>query len=139
MIEKVKVVDRELVEAFARLVPQLSQAPPPGEPELTEIVGAPGSTLLVARIEGTIVGALALTIYRIPTGLQARIDDVVVDDSARGKGIGEALSHEAIRLARVAGAKAVSLTSHPSREAANRLYQRLGFSRRETNVYHHKL
>ncbi|HEY5936604.1 MAG TPA: GNAT family N-acetyltransferase [Kofleriaceae bacterium] len=138
-IEKVKAVDAELVAAFARLVPQLSQASPPGERELTEIVGAPGSTLLVARDGGTIVGALALTIYRIPTGLQARIDDVVVDGSVRGKGIGEALSHEAIRIARVAGAKGVSLTSHPSREAANRLYQRIGFSRRETNVYHYKL
>ena len=139
MIECITVVDREIVEAFARLVPQLSTAPPPTEHELAEIAGAPGSTLLVAREGGTIIGALALTIYRTPTGLHARIDDVVVETAARGKGIGEALSHEAIRIARVAGAKAVSLTSHPSREAANRLYQRMGFQRRETNVYHYKL
>lgn len=139
MIEKVSIVDAELVAAFARLIPQLSSSPPPGERELSEIVAAPGSTLLVAREAGAIVGALALTMYRIPTGFHARIDDVVVDDSLRGRGIGEALSHEALQIARLAGAKGVSLTSHPAREAANRLYQRLGFVRRETNVYHYKL
>jgi ribosomal protein S18 acetylase RimI-like enzyme len=80
-----------------------------------------------------------LTLYRIPTGLQARIDDVVVDGAARGRGIGEALSREAIRIAREAGARNVSLTSRPAREAANRLYQRIGFQRLDTNVYRYPL
>jgi len=95
--------------------------------------------VLIARDAGAIVGALTLTLYRIPTGLQARIDDVVVDGAARGRGIGEALSREAIRIAREAGARNVSLTSRPAREAANRLYQRIGFQRLDTNVYRYPL
>lgn len=138
-IERITRVDDELVASFARLLPQLSQATPPGKSELDAIVTAPGSSLLAARDGATIVGLLTLHIYRIPTGLQAQIDDVVVDDTMRGRGIGEALSRRAIEVARDAGARAVNLTSHPRREAANRLYQRIGFERRETNVYRYKL
>ena len=135
MIHHVTTVDDALVEAFARLQPQLSKSKPSDRDALVAIVAQPGCRLLVARDAGQIIGTLTLTLYRIPTGLQARIDDVIVDDAARGKGIGEALSQHAIALAREAGAKAVSLTSRPSREAANRLYARLGFQRVETNVY----
>jgi ribosomal protein S18 acetylase RimI-like enzyme len=135
VITRVDAVSGEAVEAFARLVPQLSRtAPPPSRAELEEVVA--GETLLVAHDDGgEIVGALTLVCYRIPTGLRARIEDVVVDASARGRGIGKALTLEAIAIARDAGARSVELTSHPSREAANRLYRRLGFEPRETNVY----
>lgn len=129
--------DDELVAALGRLLPQLSQARPPTREELAEIIA--GATLLVAREGDAVLGSMTLTLYRIPTGLQARIDDVVVDDAARGRGIGEALSREALRIAREAGARSVSLTSRPSREAANRLYVRLGFERLETNVYRYRL
>jgi ribosomal protein S18 acetylase RimI-like enzyme len=135
MIELVTTVDDELVEAFARLLPQLSKAPPPDRAALETIVAQPGTRLLVARDAGRIIGTLTLTFYRIPTGLQSRIDDVIVDDAGRGKGIGEALSRHAVELARAAGAKNVTLTSRPSREAANRLYLRIGFKQIETNVY----
>ena len=135
MIELVTEVDGALVAAFSRLLPQLSKAPPPDRATLAAIVAQPGARLLVFRENATILGTLILTLYRIPTGLQARIDDVVVDDAARGKGVGEALSRRAIDIARDAGAKNVTLTSRPSREAANRLYQRLGFIPVETNVY----
>ena len=135
MIERATTVDDALVEAFARLQPQLSGSPVADRSALEAIVAQPGCRLLVARDAGHIVGTLTLTLYRIPTGYLARIDDVIVDDAARGKGIGEALSKYAIEVAREAGAKAVSLTSRPSREAANRLYVRLGFQRIETNVY----
>lgn len=135
MIERITTVDDALVTAFARLVPQLSKSPPPDRAALEAIVAQPGARLLVARDAGAIVGTLIVTLYRIPTGVQARIDDVVVDDSGRGKGIGEALSRRAIELAREAGAKSITLTSRPSREAANRLYVRLGFAPVETNVY----
>jgi ribosomal protein S18 acetylase RimI-like enzyme len=92
--------------------------------------------LLLARDdEGTIVGTLTLVLYRIPTGLRARIEDVVVDEAGRGQGVGEALTREAMRLAAEAGVRSVELTSHPTREAANRLYRRLGFEQRDTNVY----
>ncbi len=130
----------ELVEAFARLTPQLSSsAPPPGVAELTEIVDSPASHLLIARADdGRVVGSLTLVLFRIPTGMRAWIEDVVVDGEARGQGVGEALNRFAVDLAAQHGARSVDLTSRPSREAANRLYQRLGFVARETNVYRHQ-
>ena len=137
-IEIVEKPTTELVEALARLLPQLSSAPPPDSTAL-ETIMAGGSTVFVARVEGRIVGSLTLVLYRIPTGLKAWIEDVVVDEAARGHGVGEALSLAALEEARRHGAKAVSLTSRPSRQAANRLYQRIGFSPRDTNVYRHDL
>lgn len=130
-------VDEELVEAFARLVPQLSRSSPAtGRAELVEMVEAPGTHLLVARGDaGRIVGTLTLVVFRIPTGLRAWIEDVVVDESARGQGTGEALTQEALRIAGYVGARTVDLTSRPTREAANRLYRRLGFQLRDTNVW----
>ena len=89
--------------------------------------------------DGTLLGSLTLALFRIPTGLRAWIEDVVVDDAARGRGVGEELNRVALRRAAEAGATTVDLTSRPSREAANRLYQRLGFERRDTNVYRIKL
>jgi ribosomal protein S18 acetylase RimI-like enzyme len=132
-------VDDELVAAFNRLIPQLSQrAVVPTHDAIREIFEAPASSLLLARDDregGRIVGLLTLVVFRIPTGVRAWIEDVVVDDAVRGRGVGEALSQEAIRRAVGAGARTVELTSRPSREAANRLYQRLGFVRRDSNVY----
>jgi ribosomal protein S18 acetylase RimI-like enzyme len=129
-------VDDELVAAFAALIPQLSSSsPPPSAEELAEIVSSRDSVLYLARIDGRIVGSLTLAFYRIPTGLKAWIEDVVVDESARGQGVGEALNTTAIDEARRRGAKNVSLTSRASRESANRLYQRLGFKPSDTNLY----
>jgi ribosomal protein S18 acetylase RimI-like enzyme len=129
-------VDHDLVEAFARLIPQLSSSsPPPDRDALAAIVDNPGSVLFIAVHDGTIVGSLTLALYRIPTGVKAWIEDVVVDTAARGQGVGDALNRAAIDEARRRGAKNVSLTSRPSREAANRLYQRLGFERYDTNLY----
>ena len=130
----------ELVDAFARLVPQLSATTgPPGHEALEEIVGSSAITLLVARAEGTIVGTLTLAMFPIPTGFRAWIEDVVVDEAARGRGIGEALTTEAIGLARAAGAKTVDLTSRRSRTAAGRLYERAGFEERDTRVYRYRM
>jgi ribosomal protein S18 acetylase RimI-like enzyme len=135
-----EIVTDELVEAFARLIPQLSSSsPPPTADELAEIVAATDSVLFVARLDGRLVGALTLAFYRIPTGLKAWIEDVVVDEDARGSGIGEALSRVAIDEARRRRAKNVSLTSRPSREAANRLYRGIGFEQYETNLYRYQL
>jgi len=132
-------VDDELVTGFGVLIPQLSSSPPPTAQELREIVAAPDSVLFLARVDGRLAGSLTLAFYRIPTGLKAWIEDVVVDESARGQGVGEALNTAAIEEARRRGAKNVSLTSRASREAANRLYQRLGFEPYETNLYRLKL
>jgi ribosomal protein S18 acetylase RimI-like enzyme len=139
-VEAATEVTAELVEAIAGLVPQLSSSsPPPSPAELAEIVESPATTLLVARLPGgEIAGTLTLVVFRIPTGVRAWIEDVVVDDGARGRGVGEALNEEAIRQAVAAGARSVDLTSRPSREAANRLYRRLGFEVRDTNVYRHR-
>lgn len=139
-IEIATVVDDELVDAFARLIPQLSSSsPPPSAAMLSELVDAPDSVLFIARVDDTIVGSLTLAYYRIPTGLKAWIEDVVVDDAARGHGVGRLLNEAALDHARERGAKNVALTSRPSREAANRLYQRIGFVARETNVYRYDL
>jgi len=132
-------VDDELIAAFNRLVPQLSRGAAVPTPELIrEILEAPANTVLIARDDrdnGRIVGMLTLVVFRIPTGVRAWIEDVVVDEAVRGRGVGEALSQEAVRCAVELGARTVELTSRPSREAANRLYQRLGFVRRDSNVY----
>ena len=140
VIEVAHEATPELVEAFARLVPQLSKSsPPPSVTELAETVGSDASDVLVARLDGTIVGTLTLVVFRIPTGVRAWIEDVVVDDAARGHGVGDLLNRFALDLARQKGARTVDLTSRPSREAANRLYQRIGFVPRETNVYRFSL
>ena len=130
----------ELVAAMAALIPQLSKSnPPPTKAELGELVSSEASTMFIARVDGRIVGSLTLAMFRIPTGVRAWIEDVVVDDSARGHGVGEALNRAALDHAKVHGAITVDLTSRPSREAANRLYQRIGFVARETNIYRYTL
>jgi ribosomal protein S18 acetylase RimI-like enzyme len=136
VVERATEVTPELISAFELLIPQLSSSnPPPTSSDLQKIVSSDSSTLFVARVEGKIVGSLTLAIFRIPTGVRAWIEDVVVDSSARGHGVGEALNQAALAEARSNGAVTVDLTSRPSREAANRLYQRLGFVQRDTNVY----
>jgi ribosomal protein S18 acetylase RimI-like enzyme len=135
-------VTDELMAAFARLIPQLSSSnPPPTQAELAEIIHSPATVLFIARADdtGQIIGSLTLALFRIPTGLRAWIEDVVVDTAARGRGAGEALTRAALEHARQIGATTVDLTSRPSREAANRLYQRIGFELRQTNVYRFKL
>ena len=136
VIEIAQEATPELVEAMVRLLPQLSSsAPAPTTTEIDEIATSPATVLLVARLEGRIVGSLTLALFRIPTGIRAWIEDVVVDDLARGHGVGEALNRAALEIAAERGARTIDLTSRPSREAANRLYRRLGFQARETNVY----
>jgi ribosomal protein S18 acetylase RimI-like enzyme len=136
-ISEATTVDDGLLAAVAGLVAQLSRsAPAPGPGELAEIIESPATTFFVAHgADGGLVGILTLAVFRIPTGVRAWIEDVVVDESARGQGVGEALTDAALQVAAAAGARTVELTSRPSREAANRLYLRLGFARRDTNVY----
>lgn len=140
VVEKAREVTDELVVAFENLIPQLSSSnPAPSRDALADIIASPASVLFLARLDGHIVGSLTLATFRIPTGLRAWIEDVVVDASARGHGVGEALNRAALDEARNRGAATVELTSRPSREAANRLYQKLGFVQRDTNVYRYTL
>jgi ribosomal protein S18 acetylase RimI-like enzyme len=136
-VEIVTTLTPTIVDAVARLVPQLSRsAPPLSVEELGEIVASPATDLFIALSdEGDIVGMSTLAVFRIPTALRAWIEDVVVDDSARRQGVGEALTLAMVARARELGCATVDLTSRPSREAANTLYQKLGFDLRETNVY----
>lgn len=142
-IERVTEVTDELVEAFAMLIPQLSKSNPPPDAEmLASMVGSDSSMILIARdpaLENRIVGSMTLVTFTIPTGIRSWIEDVVVDGAARGRGVGEKLNRVALDYAREFGATTVDLTSRPSREAANRLYQRLGFQARETNIYRYSL
>ena len=137
-IDEVIKVNDEIVQAFQRLFPQLSPETPPGRTELEEVVALQDCAILVARdaAQGDkIVGTLTLAVYRVPNGKHAWIEDVVVDGPARRQGIGEALTLAAIERARSCGAKEVNLTSRPARQEANRLYQRMGFELRQTNLY----
>jgi ribosomal protein S18 acetylase RimI-like enzyme len=137
VVEEVVSVTGEVVEALQRLVPQLSATAPSPEAEtIRRIVESETTTLLVYRDDaGRIVGTLTLARFTTPTGRRAWLEDLIVEPDARGQGIGEALTREALRVAAENGARTVDLTSRPSREAANHLYRRLGFVERETNVY----
>ena len=133
-------VTDEVVEAFGRLLPQLSgSAPPLDRAAIAAIAASPAITLLVARSADAITGTLTLVMFRAPTGLRAWIEDVVVDESARGQGVGEALTLAAVRQAEAAGARTVDLTSRPSRVAAGRLYERVGFALRDSRVYRYSV
>ena len=126
----------ELREALAVLLPQLNPSLPiPSVEHLAAVVADPAVTLLTARDGSQIVGVAAVVVYMTPIWLKARIEDVVVDQAARGQGVGEALVKECIEVARSRGAGIVELHSARSREAANRLYPRLGFALRDSNVY----
>jgi ribosomal protein S18 acetylase RimI-like enzyme len=140
-VEELTEVTDEVVEAFGHLLPQLSRsARPMDRAAIARIAGSAGSTVLIARgDDGLIMGMLTLVMFRIPTGLRAIIEDVVTDDAARGQGVGTALTSEAIRIARGAGVRDVDLTSRPSRVAAGRLYEKLGFKIRDTRVYRYTI
>jgi ribosomal protein S18 acetylase RimI-like enzyme len=136
-VVEVSAITSELVDAFARLVPQLSKSSSaPTAADLEDVVTADDTHVLVAHDDdGRIIGTTTLVVFRIPTGVRAWIEDVVVDEAAGGKGVGKALTTHALDLARRHGAKTVDLTSRPSREVANGMYRSLGFEQRDTNVY----
>lgn len=135
-VEVISEITDEVVEAFGRLLPQLSgSAPPLDRAALEGIVSSPAITVLLARSSGVIVGSLTLVTFPLPTGIRAWVEDVVVEESARGQGVGGALTAAAVQRATAAGARTVDLTSRPSRAAAGRLYERAGFKLRDSRVY----
>jgi ribosomal protein S18 acetylase RimI-like enzyme len=139
VVGRVVEVSQADADALGRLLPQLSDAPAPSRSTLAAIATCPCTSLVLARLDTVVVGALTLVVFAIPTGVRAIVEDVVVDSSVRNRGIGSALVAEALRIAEQAGCRNVDLTSRPSREAANRLYARAGFVRRETNVWRREL
>lgn len=135
-IEELREVTDGVVDAFRRLIPQLSgSAEPLDAAAISGIISAPAVTILLAKNDDEIIGTLTLVTFPIPTAYRAWIEDVVVDDSARGQGVGMLLTEEALRVAKAAGARTVDLTTRPSRAAAGRLYERAGFTQRDTRVY----
>jgi ribosomal protein S18 acetylase RimI-like enzyme len=135
-IERATHADDELVVALARLLPQLnSNAPIPTRDDLALMLASPSTYLLNAR-DPDIVGTLTLTLYRTLIGLQGRINTVIVDTAARGRGIGEALSREAVRICRDAGARRITLSSRIDRDPAHRLYLRIGFELTGSRQFH---
>jgi ribosomal protein S18 acetylase RimI-like enzyme len=135
-IEELREVTDDVVEAFGRLLPQLSRsAKPLDAAAIRALVSSPAVTVLLARSDDKIIGTLSLVLFRIPTGVRAWIEDVVVDAAAGRQGTGTALVRAAVELARAAGARTVDLTTRPARVAAGNLYERAGFSQRETRVY----
>jgi ribosomal protein S18 acetylase RimI-like enzyme len=141
-IVRATTVTDELVDVLERLIPQLKlSVPPPARHELEALVSSESSILLLARYPdemAPVAGILTLIVYRVPTGIRAHVEDVVVDEGMRGKGIGEGLMRHALNMAREAGTDGVALTSNPRRGAANRLYQRLGFQPWQTNLSFYK-
>jgi ribosomal protein S18 acetylase RimI-like enzyme len=139
-VEAAALVDDDLCAAVDRLVPQLSRSsPPPSRAVLERIVTDDATTLFVARNDVGIVGMLTLATFQIPTGVRAWIEDVVVDTDARGSGVAAALVQAALERSAELGARTLDLTSRPDRAAANRLYVRMGFETRQTNVYRRTL
>ena len=139
-VDVVARVDADLTEAAARLVPQLStSARVPGQWELGQIVKEPGTALIVAREGRVIVGMLTLHTFRATTGIHAWIQDLVVDKAAKGRGVSELLTQEAVRLSAERGAHTTELASRPSRAGTGRLYERLGFELRQAQLYRHRL
>jgi ribosomal protein S18 acetylase RimI-like enzyme len=142
VVEVAVTMNRDIYDAFCRLIPALSStARIPSYEELEAVIVCPATHLFLAREQSRkkIIGSLTLVLFQIPTGFHAWIEDVVVDVEFRGAGVGKALCQSAIALATEAGARTVDLTSHPSREAANRLYKSFGFAIRDTNIYRYKV
>ena len=138
MVEIIEISEasNEILSQVNGLLPQLSKSASPLSLESLDILAKSESTNLFVAKEGKKVwGMLSLVLFPIPTGTKAWVEDVVVDSSARGKGIGKALMNHALKKVREKRGKSIDLTSRPSRETANNLYQSLGYQKRETNVY----
>jgi len=135
VIEVASAVDDELVDAVVTLLPQLSSSATFDRALLERVVASEAATLFVARLDGAIVGMATLVAYAIPTGLRGHIDDVVVDESTRGRGVARSLLEAMIARSAELGIRTLDLTSRPSRVAAIRLYESVGFVRRDTNTF----
>jgi len=135
-IRIVTEITDKIIEAFERLLPQLSSSVVlPDKEYLEKIIGSGATVLFIAEDNGQIVGTLSLVVYNIPTGTKAWIEDVVTDEAARGKGVARRLIESALEYARKLGIKKIDLTSSNDRVAAHELYRKTGFVKRDTSVF----
>lgn len=136
-IEQLTQIDESTQEAFKKLIPQLTgdENRYPTIEDLQKVIQSENTMVFVARENDRILGTTTLVLYRLPSGIKGWIEDVVVDEAARGKGVSVALMNHVLDVAREKGLQKVDLSSQPFREAANNLYQKLGFELRKTNVY----
>lgn len=137
IIERVTEIDEKTVKSFQYFIPELTNEKDriPTKKDLENVVSSPNTYLLIAKEEDNIIGTLTLVFYWVPSGIKTWIEDVIVSDNARGKGVATALMWHALNLARENGAEKVDLSSRPWRNAANNLYLKMGFEERDTNMY----
>lgn len=129
-----------LLEGVNRLLPQVrEEAPQVDKAGLARIVSSPRIDLVTAWQDGKLVGLVTVSDYEMLGSRRALINDMVVDEPYQGQGIGRRLFQAAIDHARSTRVDVIELTSRPSREVANHLYERAGFERRETNPYRLKV
>ncbi|MFV0536376.1 MAG: GNAT family N-acetyltransferase [Dysgonomonas sp.] len=134
-IKQIKEITPEIIEAFSILIPQLTaKSETPNKKYLEEIIKTQSAYLFTA-CNPDIVGSITVVVMNTPSGSKAWIEDVIVDKNARGQNVGEKLVSFAIDFAKKLNITSINLTSSPDRVAANKLYQKLGFILRETNVY----
>ena len=138
-IIEIKTYSAEYHEAMQRFLDQLTTHPMTlTETMFRQLIDSENSHLFFLMKEGQIAGMLTVGIYYSPTGGKAWIEDVVVDEAFRGQGLSKQLVAHAIEFTQSKQIPLLMLTSNPKRIAANKLYQAMGFSRKETNVYRMK-
>lgn len=137
-IEQIKTFSQDVTKDVNSLLAQLDPTSKPlSDRDIKEIIDGPSNHFFAAResVNRKIVGMLMLVVYRIPVWKKGWIEDVVVDKEYRGRGIATKLINYAIESAKANGISSLNLTSRPERENANKLYVKLGFKKRDTNVY----
>lgn len=136
----VRTVDNGLIEAIDRLVPQLlDTTSAPGRWELEQAIANPGAILLVAESASVIVGMLMLVVFRAPTGVHAKIEDLVVDFDVDLPDVAERLIRRALKTSTSRGAHTVQAVCPPSNKGMASIYEQLGFERRSTTAYRFKI
>lgn len=139
-IIKINTYSQEYHEAMQRFLDQLTTNPMTfTEAMFRQLLDSDNSHLFFLVKDEQIAGMLTVGIYHSPTGGKAWIEDVVVDEAFRGQGLSKLLVAHAIEFTKSMGIPSLMLTSNSKRIAANKLYQAMGFERKETNVYRMKL
>ena len=135
-IIEVNEFKKEYFDAIQKFLGLLTSEPKSfTEANFKALLVSGSSHLFFLLDDNNIAGMATVGIYKSPTGTKAWIEDVVMDEAYRGKGLGRMITQYAIDFAASQRADSLMLTSNPSRIAANNLYRTIGFEQKETNVY----